>query len=318
MCQRSEERVVSIIIPFYKVEKYIGDCLKSAISQTLQEIEIICIDDASPDQSRSIVLQYMEQDSRIKLIVNETNQGVSVARNQGLECAQGEYVYIMDSDDMLAHHAMEKLYEKAREKNADLILCDAYDYFSNQENKYFQNPFFYKELHDWPGHAAWWFMFKRQLIVDHPEVRFPERIHPVEDTVFSFMLFSFSKTFEYVNEPLLYYRNHSDSVMVKGVEMRDSRLFSSIVSCIDNLVLFMGKDKEYFSARKDAYRGLLLQLAQLAHDVGYNLYQFPLRQYLLILRCRIVRFVFREKTTKSGRLIIKIFKIPIWYSSKEI
>jgi len=152
---------ISIVLPFFGVEKYIEECLRSLVSQTLREIEIICIDDQSPDRSRIIVEEFMKQDPRIRLLVNEQNMGVAVSRNRGMEEARGEYVYIMDSDDFLRPDAMEKMYEQARRDDADLVIADAFNYYEDGRCEYYFNPFKFRPLLVWTGHAAWWYIFKR-------------------------------------------------------------------------------------------------------------------------------------------------------------
>lgn len=116
---------VSVVIPIYNVEKYIEDCLASVSSQTLQEMEIICIDDQSADGSVSKVRKFMEKDSRILLLQNNENRGLSYSRNRGLQAACGEYVYFLDSDDMIKDEALDCLYREAENKKLDVIFFDA-------------------------------------------------------------------------------------------------------------------------------------------------------------------------------------------------
>ncbi len=92
------EPLISIIIPVYNVEKYLSKCLDSVINQTYKNLEIICINDSSQDNSLKILKRYAEIDSRIKVIVKE-NEGVSEARNRGLDVSNGEYIMFVDADD---------------------------------------------------------------------------------------------------------------------------------------------------------------------------------------------------------------------------
>ena len=124
--------LVSIIVPIYNVEQYLVECLDSLVNQTLQDIEIICVNDGSPDNSADIVRKYMQADSRIKLIEQE-NRGLSGARNAGLKVAKGEYVYFMDSDDWLEHDAMDVCYQKAIRGNVDVVLFDALSFVDGVE-----------------------------------------------------------------------------------------------------------------------------------------------------------------------------------------
>lgn len=112
---------VSIIVPVYNVQKYLATCLNSLINQTLRDIEIICINDGSTDNSGKILEEFVQKDSRIKVITQQ-NKGQSVARNTGIEYATGEYLGFVDSDDFIDLDYFEKLYFTAKENNSD-IAC---------------------------------------------------------------------------------------------------------------------------------------------------------------------------------------------------
>lgn len=99
--------LVSIVIPVYNVELYLRECLDSVISQTYHNLEIICVNDGSPDNSLSILEEYAAKDSRIRIISQE-NAGISVARNTGMDVATGEYIYFLDSDDYIALEMVER------------------------------------------------------------------------------------------------------------------------------------------------------------------------------------------------------------------
>lgn len=115
---------VSVIVPIYKVEKYLGRCLKSLVSQTFKEMEIICVNDGSPDQSQQIIDEYVQKyPDLVKGYVKE-NGGVGDARNYGLNCATGEYIAFIDSDDWVEPEMIEKMYQAAIEQKADLVICD--------------------------------------------------------------------------------------------------------------------------------------------------------------------------------------------------
>ena len=113
---------VSVIIPVYNVEKYLSQCLDSVVNQTLKDIEIICIDDGSTDNSLEILKTYAQKDSRIKILTQQ-NSGAGAARNLGLKKASGQYLYFMDSDDFISAELVEKMYSKIREHVADICVC---------------------------------------------------------------------------------------------------------------------------------------------------------------------------------------------------
>lgn len=128
---------VSVIVPVYNVEQYIERCLNSIINQSLKNIEIICINDGSTDSSLSKLEKYREIDNRIK-IINQENQGLSAARNNGLKIANGEYVGYVDSDDWISSNFFELLYNNAKKYNAD-IACGE---IKRINNDYLEKDFF--------------------------------------------------------------------------------------------------------------------------------------------------------------------------------
>lgn len=110
---------ISVIIPVYNTEKYLAECLDSVINQTFKDFEIICINDGSPDNSAIILSEYAQKDSRIK-VITQANQGLSAARNAGLDAAQGEWITLLDSDDALPNYALEVLYNIAEKSGCKI------------------------------------------------------------------------------------------------------------------------------------------------------------------------------------------------------
>ena len=130
----SEVRV-SVVIPVYNCEAYLRQCIDSLRGQTMQEVEMIFVCDASPDHSLDILREAEAADSRIRVIAFEHNRGVSAARNAGIDMAQGEYVIFCDSDDWVEPQMYERLYAMAKEKDADITFCRVFkDYAHKQEN----------------------------------------------------------------------------------------------------------------------------------------------------------------------------------------
>ena len=113
---------ISVIIPVYNVEKYLPKCLDSLINQTLSDIEIICINDCSTDNSLEILEEYASKDERIKIIDLKENQGAAAARNKGLEIAKGEYLGFVDPDDYVDLNFYEELYKKGTILNSSLSI----------------------------------------------------------------------------------------------------------------------------------------------------------------------------------------------------
>ncbi len=127
--------LVSVIVPVYNCAAYLPQCIASLRAQTLADIEMIFVCDASPDGSLSILREAEREDSRIRVIAFAENRGVSAARNAGLECAQGEFVGFCDSDDWVEPQMYERLYDMALSHAADVAFCRVYkDYPNRQEN----------------------------------------------------------------------------------------------------------------------------------------------------------------------------------------
>ena len=112
---------VSVIVPVFNVEEYLSTSLDSILNQTLKDIEIICINDGSTDASLDILENYAKKDARIK-IISKKNEGQGIARNIGLDNAQGEFIAFVDSDDFIKEDMLEKSYEKSVSKNLDLVM----------------------------------------------------------------------------------------------------------------------------------------------------------------------------------------------------
>ncbi len=113
---------VSIIIPVYNEEQYLEQCLDSVCGQTFKETEIICVDDGSTDATPEILNNYAERDHRIKIIAQQ-NRFAGAARNRGMECASGKYLFFLDADDYYENDMVEKMVRRAEEKQADIVIC---------------------------------------------------------------------------------------------------------------------------------------------------------------------------------------------------
>ena len=120
-----EKALISVIIPVYKVEKYVEKCIQSVINQTYENLQIILVDDGSPDNCGKICDEYAKKDHRIE-VIHKSNGGLSDARNKGLEIAKGEYIGFGDSDDYIEADMYEVLYNLLKQYNADVSICNFY------------------------------------------------------------------------------------------------------------------------------------------------------------------------------------------------
>lgn len=124
------EPKVSVIIPVYNTEKYLRECLDSVVNQTLQDIEIICVDDESTDRSLEILREYQAKDKRITVLKQEKSNA-GAARNLGLSIATGEYLSFLDSDDYYDLAMLEHMYACAKNRNADIVVCNIKVYYED-------------------------------------------------------------------------------------------------------------------------------------------------------------------------------------------
>ena len=129
---------VSVIIPVYNSEKYIGECLESLLSQTLSEIEIICVDDGSTDGSAEILMSYADKDPRVR-VLNQENKGAGAARNYGLRESRGKYLSFLDSDDFFEPDMLEKAWKTIVHYKADFIVFGSDQYYMDT-GEYVRNP----------------------------------------------------------------------------------------------------------------------------------------------------------------------------------
>ena len=126
---------VSIIVPVYNSQSYLKECIKSLLSQTLKEIEIILINDGSTDNSLQILSNFALKDSRIKIISKENNTGMSDARNLGLEISNGEFIGFVDSDDFVQKETFEIAYKAAKKDNIDVVEFKNINFYERKQNK---------------------------------------------------------------------------------------------------------------------------------------------------------------------------------------
>ena len=220
---------VSVIIPSYNTAKYITKSVSSALNQTLQEIEVIVVDDASEDNSVEIVGQI--NDIRLKLLINQQNLGAGGARNIALNAAQGRWVAVLDSDDWYAPNRLERLVRIATEKNADLVADDLYLIEDGKTTPWgtligeHQEPInsiqkieaaeYVKS--DIPGKTGLHLgfskpLFKRNFLVNH-QIQYDETIKVTQDFWFDMDCFAHGASFYLIPEPYYYYRSRENSLV---------------------------------------------------------------------------------------------------------
>ena len=122
---------ISVIVPVYKAEHYLARCVDTLLAQTFDDFEVILVDDGSPDNSGAICDEYALKDKRVR-VIHQPNAGVSMARQKGLDNARGEYVIHADPDDWVEPDMLKELYAKAKEEDADMVICDFYAHYGEK------------------------------------------------------------------------------------------------------------------------------------------------------------------------------------------
>lgn len=174
---------ISVIVPCYNVEQYVAKCLSTLCKQTLEDIEIICIDDKSTDNTLQILQEFASQDNRIKLFELSENSGVSIARNTGLNAVSGEYIGFVDPDDSVDIDFYEKLYAKAIEISADIVRGNVR--VISAKNGKIENSWFHNTKIDLYNFAsAFWSAIYKADMIKKNKIFFPVGITVAEDSVF--------------------------------------------------------------------------------------------------------------------------------------
>ena len=198
---------LSIIVPVYKVEEYLGECVDSLLSQTIDDYEMILVDDGSPDNSGKIADEYAAANPDMIRVLHIDNGGQGRARNFALDIAKGDFVGFVDSDDWVTHDMYEKMYTRAAETGADVVVCDFMERFADGRESMLP-----ASLQDnWLGSAGSSCnkIFRRSLV---GALRFPVGLW-YEDFDFSAVMLLRSKHTEFIAEPLYIYRRGQESTM---------------------------------------------------------------------------------------------------------
>lgn len=224
--------LISVIIPVYNVEKYLRRCLDSVVAQTYRNLEIICVDDGSVDESGRICDQYAARDARIK-VIHQENQGISAVRNRGLDAAEGEYIAFVDSDDYILEDMYKKMLDKLLDYNVDLCVCQwQYEFSDGRQVVKKQNidptiygcktslkftHFLYKGNYESVVVVAVWNKLYRRALLD--TIRFEGRIH--EDEAFCGRIMAKSISVYVMEEQFYVYAQNGDSLTNKPFSAND-------------------------------------------------------------------------------------------------
>ncbi len=247
---------VSIIIPVYNAEPYLDSCLSSVFGQTLQSIEVICINDGSTDRSAAILKEWQQKEPRLK-ILNGTHGGPSQARNMGLSQAIGDYISFVDSDDMIDPGMMNAMYQAAHQNNADMVICGLALEFESP-SAYDQGAVNWgKAQHEGTETACGEIagrlrtnvldkLFRRELITSH-QIRFVEGLRFNEDGVFVWSFLPYCRLITFIGQNYYHYLQRSHSAIARIYARQDATVLQLIPSWekMEATLIQAGKQNEY-------------------------------------------------------------------------
>ena len=270
---------VSVVIPLFNAEKYVGECLDSLLAQTFQNFEVIVVDDCSTDNSVAVVQSYAEKfGGRLKLAHMKKNTGsAGFPRNKGIELSRGEYLFFMDADDLVTPTALEELYTQAKKFDADVVHCEKFFQVSDEilndtERKKFLKPWNYltgenflvTEPLVWENNFeerikffgqrkliwnVWNQLIRRDFITDN-EIKFCNIV--AEDMIFTICELCSAKKYVLLPNVIYYYRQSEGSVMRGKKDL--SKLLRRQVKALREAVRYIEKflsEREFFSRRPD-------------------------------------------------------------------
>ena len=245
---------LSVIVPVYNTEKYLQQCLDSILSQTLHELEVICVDDGSTDSSPQILQYYSQKDSRVRIITKE-NDGLGAARNTGIEAAHGEYIGFVDSDDVIDQDYFGFLYQTAVANAADVILGNINLYFDDTGlEKVFQDCTMLKVSHNKETFSAfdvpeiverigvWDRIYKREFISKY-NLRNPEHVI-YEDAPFSFQTLVLAERISLCSDAVYKYRKNT-GIAITDKEVWNDKYKFDFVKNARSIKLFLQSEGVY-------------------------------------------------------------------------
>lgn len=263
---------ISIIVPIWNTEKYLKRCLSSLVNQTKEDIEIVCVNDGSPDNSLKIINEFAARDPRIK-VVSQKNQGVAVARNVGLKNATGTYIMWCDSDDEYAPDMCEEMFNAIESQKVDMVVCAINVINDEVDSKLVGDIEDYVRLKFSGKQSVSWNLIvhtdvslpskimKRSLI-DKYKMRFPDGLH-YEDAYFFDQYFTASKNVYYMNDKLYNYHRNNDSIMSRS--FKKSNISLDYIKIIPQTYAYL-KNNKLFDKYNDFFWHRFIQYYAFSYD----------------------------------------------------
>lgn len=291
---------ISVIIPVFNVEKYLTECLKSIVNQTFKDIEIICVNDGSTDNSLSILNNFASNNRCIK-IINQENKGAGAARNRGMRDATGEYLYFLDSDDFVSTKFLEKMYNKITKTGSDICICKNFNLDMNtsaQKPVFNENPHFFSlkslknlyskdkifnkynssndlfQLCNIPPYTK---LYRHDFIKQN-NIKFQE-IRTCNDVFFNFYSLACANSIVIINEKLVVHRFGHDSLSKNRAKSIECILlaFSELENALKDKCMFTPLRETFYKRARKCFK---YELGQIDDANIYKYWNDKLCQYL--------------------------------------
>lgn len=321
---------VSIVVPIYNVQEYLGRCLDSLLNQTLSEIEILAINDGSTDSSGRILREYADKDTRIK-VVEKQNGGVSSARNYGIKLSSGDYIGFVDPDDWVDSFMYKELYSTAVAEDADIVMCTyTREYGTHSKVKNFNFPSrlsFNKdeinkkvlrrlvgpldeELTSPEMLDAWgtvWSKLYRADIIKDNNILFTDlsEIGTNEDSLFNMEIFYYARSFIFLNSPYYHYWKLNSNAVTEGFKPDLLNQWFNLYEKINKFIENKNLEHDYFKALNNriCMNTLGLGLNTIGHDNKSSLF----------LKYKKVSFMLNDYRIKRSFKQLELSKFPfVW------
>ncbi|MBQ6972329.1 MAG: glycosyltransferase [Synergistaceae bacterium] len=237
----SDTPLISVVIPVYKVEQYLNECVDSVINQTYENLDIILVDDGSPDNCPAMCDDYARKDSRIR-VIHKPNGGLSDARNSGIDIAHGEYITFIDSDDYVSRTYVEQLCTIMKASSAGIVQC-VHSSEAHEVNDAVSTSYEIYSPHDAIkialrnkriARAAWGKLYKLSMFAENERLRYPEGL-VMEDLYVMPEIFDAAGSFALTDSTKYFYRLRDDSIWLKPFDSSKLDYFTSIAHVKDYL-----------------------------------------------------------------------------------
>lgn len=304
---------VSVIIPVYNTDQYVASCIDSILGQTLKDIEIICIDDGSTDNSSLILDDYERKHQRIR-VYHQENQGLSAARNAGMQHARGKYIYFMDSDDFLKENALETLYQRAEADNLDVLFFGAQSFFDDnmteEQRKMNKLPMEYKRAGEYPAVVSGkkmfcmqnnnksyftpvWIQFAKSEFLRKEDIAFYETLLH-EDNLYTIQLLFKAERTGCIDEPFFQRRIRGNSIMTAKYTHRNALgLYLTITE-------LMREFNDLSQQTEDCRKLIQKMQSMILNNLTWQWYRLS----------EVEKALFRASLTKEDRMMFNVLVMP--------